>query len=65
MMSEFWGKVHFWLSFIFMNLVFQPMFAQGMAGMHSAHGRRRFELLGGNHPDAIGGLPKIYTTCTR
>jgi cytochrome c oxidase subunit 1 len=33
MMSEFWGRVHFWLSFIFMNLVFQPMFAQGMAGM--------------------------------
>lgn len=32
-MSEFWGKVHFIGSFIFMNLVFQPMFAQGMAGM--------------------------------
>ena len=32
-MSEFWGKVHFWLSLIFMNLVFQPMFAQGMGGM--------------------------------
>ena len=23
-MNEFWGKVHFWLSLIFMNLVFQP-----------------------------------------
>ncbi len=33
MMNEFWGKVHFWLSFVFMNLIFQPMFAQGMAGM--------------------------------
>src|SRR5438874_2585612 len=33
MMSEFWGRVHFWLSLIFMNLIFQPMFAQGMAGM--------------------------------
>ena len=32
-MSEFWGKVHFWLTLIFMNLVFMPMFAQGMAGM--------------------------------
>ncbi|HPU56740.1 MAG TPA: cbb3-type cytochrome c oxidase subunit I, partial [Verrucomicrobiota bacterium] len=32
-MNEFWGRVHFWLSFIFMNLVFQPMFAQGMSGM--------------------------------
>ena len=34
MMSEFWGKVHFWLSLIFMNLVFQPMFAQGFAGLN-------------------------------
>ncbi|MBZ5583320.1 MAG: cbb3-type cytochrome c oxidase subunit I [Acidobacteriia bacterium] len=33
MMNEFWGRVHFWLSLIFMNLIFQPMFAQGMAGM--------------------------------
>jgi len=33
MMSEFWGKVHFWASLIFMNLIFQPMFAQGMSGM--------------------------------
>jgi cytochrome c oxidase subunit 1 len=33
MMNEFWGKAHFWLSLLFMNLVFQPMFAQGMAGM--------------------------------
>jgi cytochrome c oxidase subunit 1 len=32
-MSDFWGKVHFWTSLIFMNLIFQPMFAQGMAGM--------------------------------
>src|SRR5512141_592295 len=34
MMNAFWGKVHFWLSFIFMNLIFQPMFAQGFAGMN-------------------------------
>jgi cytochrome c oxidase subunit 1 len=33
MMNEWWGKVHFWLSLICMNLIFQPMFAQGMAGM--------------------------------
>ncbi|MBI5773571.1 MAG: cbb3-type cytochrome c oxidase subunit I [Verrucomicrobia bacterium] len=33
-MNEFWGKVHFWLSLVFMNLIFQPMFAQGMAGMN-------------------------------
>lgn len=32
-MSEYWGRVHFWGSFIFMNVIFMPMFAQGMAGM--------------------------------
>src|SRR6266568_2386238 len=34
MMKEFWVKVHFLLSLIFMNLVFQPMFAQGFAGLN-------------------------------
>jgi cytochrome c oxidase subunit 1 len=33
LMNDAWGKVHFWTSLIFMNLIFQPMFAQGMAGM--------------------------------
>jgi cytochrome c oxidase subunit 1 len=32
-MNEFWGRVHFVLSFIFMNLIFGPMFIQGLAGM--------------------------------
>jgi cytochrome c oxidase subunit 1 len=32
-MNEFWGRVHFWGSLLFMNVVFQPMFAQGMSGM--------------------------------
>ena len=34
MMNEFWGRVHFTLSLIFMNLVFMPMFIQGLEGMH-------------------------------
>ena len=56
-MSEYWGKVHFWLSLLFMNLVFQPMFSQGMAGM-----LRRMSDGGANYSlarvgsDAIGGL---------
>jgi len=33
LMNEFWGRVHFWGSFIFMNVIFMPMFFQGMAGM--------------------------------
>ena len=33
-LNEKWGKIHFWLSLVFMNLIFQPMFVQGMAGMN-------------------------------
>jgi len=32
-MNEYWGKVHFWGSLLFMNLVFMPMFIQGISGM--------------------------------
>jgi cytochrome c oxidase subunit 1 len=56
MMSEFWGQVHFWSSLIFMNLIFQPMFAQGMAGMlrRMADGGAMYSTA--RTPDAIGGL---------
>jgi cytochrome c oxidase subunit 1 len=33
MMSEFWGKVHFGLTFVTFNLVFFPMFILGANGM--------------------------------
>jgi cytochrome c oxidase subunit 1 len=61
-MNEFWGRVHFWGSLIFMNVVFQPMFAQGMAGM-----LRRMADGGANYATAtlnsqgthvVGGLDK-------
>jgi cytochrome c oxidase subunit 1 len=39
MLNEFWGKVHFWGSVVTMNIIFFPMFLQGMAGMH----RRGFD----------------------
>jgi cytochrome c oxidase subunit 1 len=47
-MNEFWGGVHFWCSLIFMNLVFMPMFAQGMAGM-----LRRMSDGGANYSAAV------------
>lgn len=55
-MSEFWGKVHFVFSLIFMNAIFMPMFLQGLAGMS----RRMYD--GGatysleKAPDVIGAL---------
>src|SRR5258707_524435 len=48
MMNEFWGRVHFWGSFVFMNVVFMPMFAQGMAGM-----LRRMSDGGANYSAAV------------
>ncbi len=33
MYSEFWGKTHFWLSTIFVNITFFPMHFVGLAGM--------------------------------
>jgi cytochrome c oxidase subunit 1 len=55
-MSEFWGKVHFVGSFIFMNVVFQPMFIQGMAGMirRMADGGLNYSTF--KNPGAVGGL---------
>lgn len=33
-MNDFWGRVHFFGSFVCMNGIFMPMFLQGMGGMH-------------------------------
>ena len=60
MMSEWLGKLHFWLSFIFMNCVFQPMFAQGMAGMlrRMSDGGANYSatVTHANGTEVIGGL---------
>ncbi|MGI8966914.1 MAG: cytochrome c oxidase subunit I, partial [Limisphaerales bacterium] len=48
MMSETLGKIHFVLSLIFMNLIFMPMFVQGMAGM-----LRRMADGGANYSTAV------------
>jgi cytochrome c oxidase subunit 1 len=56
MMNETLGKIHFWTSLLFMNLVFQPMFAQGMSGMlrRMADGGANYSLA--KNPSLIGGL---------
>ena len=57
-MSEFWGRVHFWSSLIFMNLIFMPMFAQGMAGMsrRMSDGGATYSLANPDNADAGGAL---------
>ncbi len=56
-MCDFWGRVHFWCSLVFMNIVFFPMFTQGIAGMS-----RRMYDGGANYSAAankglLGALP--------
>src|SRR5204863_4065074 len=58
MMNEWLGKVHFWGSLVFMNLVFQPMFAQGMAGMLRRMADGGIGYSQAQRPEMIGGLPQ-------
>jgi cytochrome c oxidase subunit 1 len=66
MLNEFWGKVHFWLSFLFMNLIFMPMFVQGLAGMS----RRMYDggvtYAGAADPaQGLAGLPQLVIDLNR
>jgi cytochrome c oxidase subunit 1 len=56
-MSEFWGRVHFWGSFIFMNLVFMPMFSQGAKGMLRRMSDGAVNYSAARVPNAIDALP--------
>jgi cytochrome c oxidase subunit 1 len=46
------GKLHFWLSFVFMNGIFMPMMFEGMAGVS----RRLFDPSVYEHGAAVHGL---------
>ena len=56
-MNEFWGRVHFWCSLAFMNIVFMPMFVQGIKGMlrRMANGGELYSIA--KVPNAIDALP--------
>ncbi|MBI1827599.1 MAG: cbb3-type cytochrome c oxidase subunit I [Planctomycetes bacterium] len=55
MMNEALGKVHFVLSFIFINVAFMPMFFQGLAGVS----RRLADQTGYAHGNAVQGLTRM------
>ena len=52
MMNTALGKLHFFLSFVFINVVFMPMFFQGMAAVS----RRLYDQTLYAHGDAVQGL---------
>jgi cytochrome c oxidase subunit 1 len=54
-MNEYWGKVHFWGSLLFMNIIFMPMFIQGFAGLsrRMSDGGATYSLL--QNPDVTSG----------
>ncbi|MBI5415755.1 MAG: cbb3-type cytochrome c oxidase subunit I [Candidatus Omnitrophica bacterium] len=59
-MNEMLGHIHFWPSLFFMNCVFMPMFALGLAGVS----RRLYD--GGQqyaHAQAVLPLNKMITVC--
>ncbi|MGV3774815.1 MAG: cytochrome c oxidase subunit I [Verrucomicrobiales bacterium] len=65
-MNEYWGKVHFITSLLFMNLIFQPMFAQGMAGMNRRMYDGAVNYSAATNPNVIGALSDavIYSNKT-
>jgi len=54
-MNDFLGKIHFWLSFVFMNVVFLPMFWQGIAGLS----RRLYDQTYYAHGEAVQGFTRM------
>jgi cytochrome c oxidase subunit I len=59
-MNEFFGKIHFWTSCVFINGIFLPMFLQGMAGVHRRWydgGKDGYPLISAKH---VFGHDSLY-----
>ncbi len=59
MMNDRMGQIHFWLTFIFMNLVFFPMHILGLNGM----ARRLHDYLNYNSFSHFLGMNQFMTYC--
>jgi cytochrome c oxidase subunit 1 len=57
-MNEFLGKLHFWPSLLGMNMIFAPMFIQGMGGFH----RRWYD--GGKYFEQTSSASNWFTEFT-
>ena len=58
-MNSMLGKLHFWLTLVFLNGVFMPMFFVGMAGVV----RRLYDQTGYMHGEAVQSLTVFSSWC--
>jgi cytochrome c oxidase subunit 1 len=64
MYSEFWGKVHFWLTFIGANVLFFPQHFLGLAGMPRRYVDYPDAFAFWNHVSSIGSYMTALGTLT-